>query len=85
LIHLPSDEASRSVEILRPFADMWDGHLRKSEAVQHHIVTEGPPVASQPYQVGPTAREIISKEVDRMLSMEVVVLGLDRRGRGTRL
>jgi transposase InsO family protein len=72
LNHLPGEEASKSFEILRPFADIWDGHLGKIEAVQHHILTEGPPVASQPYRVGPTARESISKEVDRMLSMDVI-------------
>jgi hypothetical protein len=72
LSHLPEDDATKSFNILRPFADMWDGHLGKIEAVQHHIVTEGPPVASQPYRVGPTARENISKEVDRMLSIDVI-------------
>jgi hypothetical protein len=53
---------------------MWDGHLSKIDAVQYHIVTEGPPVASQSYRAGPTAIETINKEVDRMLSLDVIEL-----------
>jgi hypothetical protein len=46
--------------------------LGKIDAVQNHIITECPPVASQPYRAGPTAREKIDKEVDRMLSLYVI-------------
>ena len=72
LSHLPPDHAKETFETLRPFADMWDGHLGRIDTVQHHIVTEGPPVASQPYRAGPTAEDSINKEIDRMISMDVI-------------
>jgi hypothetical protein len=40
--------------------------------VKHHIVTDGPPVASRPYRTGPTAREAIDKEIHRMISLDVI-------------
>jgi hypothetical protein len=40
--------------------------------VEHHIVTDGPPVASRPYRTGPTAREAIDKEIHRMISLDVI-------------
>jgi hypothetical protein len=72
LSHLSHDEAEKSFEIIRPFASMWDGHLGKIEAVQHHKVTGGPPTASQPYRTGPTARQAIDKDIERMMSMDVI-------------
>jgi transposase InsO family protein len=72
LNHLSREEADKTFETLRPFASMWDGHLGKIEAVQHHIVTDGPPVASQPYRAGPTARQAIDTEIDRMIAMDVI-------------
>jgi Reverse transcriptase (RNA-dependent DNA polymerase) len=40
--------------------------------VKHHILTSGPPVASQPYRAGPKSRTLIDAEVDRMLQMDVI-------------
>jgi hypothetical protein len=72
LKHLSPEQSRETFDTLRSFEDMWDGRLGKIDAVQHHIVTEGSPVASQPYRAGPTAREKINNEVDRMLSMDVI-------------
>jgi transposase InsO family protein len=72
LTHLSNAEVETMIETLRPFSSMWDGHLGQIEAVKHHIVTDGPPVASQPYRAGPTAREAIDREIDRMISMDVI-------------
>jgi hypothetical protein len=72
LSRLSPGQSRKTFDTLRSFADIWDGHLGKIDAVQHHTVTEGPPVASQPYRAVPIAREKINKEVDRMLSTDVI-------------
>jgi hypothetical protein len=72
LRHLRPEDAEKIFETLRPFSGMWDGHLGKIEAVQPHIVTSGPPVSSQPYRAGPMARGLLNKEIDRMISMDVI-------------
>jgi hypothetical protein len=72
LSHLSPELSRETFNTLRSFANMWDGHLGKIDAVQHHIVTEGPQVASQPYRAGPTARDNINDEVDRMLSLDFI-------------
>jgi Reverse transcriptase (RNA-dependent DNA polymerase) len=60
------------IETLKPHADMWNGKLGRISAVKHHILTSGPPVASQPYRAGPQSRTLIDAEVDRMLQMDVI-------------
>jgi hypothetical protein len=72
LNHLSTPDAKSAFEALKPFARMWEGHLGKIEAVQHHIVTDGRPISSQPYRAGPSARDAISTEIDRMISMDVI-------------
>jgi hypothetical protein len=57
---------------LRPHAALCYGHLGNISAVQHLIPTEGPPITSQPYRVGPAARELIDKELTRMKDIDVV-------------
>jgi Reverse transcriptase (RNA-dependent DNA polymerase) len=70
--HLSSEDQDRLLKSLRPHASLWDGHLGNISAVEHHIPTEGPPIASQPYRVGPAARELIDKELTRMKELKVV-------------
>jgi Reverse transcriptase (RNA-dependent DNA polymerase)/RNase H-like domain found in reverse transcriptase len=72
LSHLSPEQSRETFNTLHSFAEMWDGHLGKIDAVKHQIVAEGPPVASQPYRAGPTARDKINNEVDRMLSLDVI-------------
>jgi hypothetical protein len=52
-------DAARAFEALKRFSRMRDGHLGKMEAVQRHIVAYGPPISSQPYRAGPSARDAI--------------------------
>jgi hypothetical protein len=68
--NLSPEQSRKTFDTLSSFADMWDGHLGNIDAVQHDIVTEGPPVASQPYRAGPTARENINKKGDRIVTPE---------------
>ena len=51
---------------------MWDEQLENSEAAQHHIVTDGTPIASQPYRTCPTALQATDKEIEYMMSMNVI-------------
>jgi Reverse transcriptase (RNA-dependent DNA polymerase) len=51
---------------------MWDGRFGEILTVENHITTIGPPVASQPYRAGPSSRELIDKEIQRMLDMNVI-------------
>ena len=70
--HLTTEQADRLIETLIPHADMWDGKLGRISAVKHHIITSGPPIASQPYRAGPSSRTLIDAEVQRMLDMDVI-------------
>jgi Reverse transcriptase (RNA-dependent DNA polymerase) len=51
---------------------MWDGRIGEIRTVEHHITTIGLPVASQPYRAVPASRELIDKEIQRMLDMKVI-------------
>jgi hypothetical protein len=70
--HLDQEQTKRLLQVLRPRSTMWSGTLGKILAVRHHIPTSGPPIASQPYRVGPQSREVIDKEVKRMMDMDVI-------------
>ena len=70
--HLSSPAMEKLIAALRPHASLWDGHLGNIDAVQHHIPTSGPPVATQPYRVGPAARASIDVELKRMTEMDVI-------------
>jgi hypothetical protein len=72
VLHLTAEQKDRLIQALSPHADMWDGKLGRISTVKHHIVTSGPPVASQPYRAGPQSRTLIDAEIDRMLKMEVI-------------
>jgi Reverse transcriptase (RNA-dependent DNA polymerase) len=51
---------------------MWEGKLGCISTVKHHIITSGPPIASQPYIAGPQSMTLIESEVQRMLDMDVI-------------
>jgi Reverse transcriptase (RNA-dependent DNA polymerase) len=70
--HLTPEQQEQLLAVLRPNASMWDGHLGQISAVEHHIVTTGPPIASQPYRAGPETRAVIEKEISRMTEMNVI-------------
>jgi hypothetical protein len=62
--HLTDEQKSQLFDTLCPHASMFDGHLGEKSAVQHHIQTTGPPVASRPYRTGPASREVIDAEIN---------------------
>jgi Reverse transcriptase (RNA-dependent DNA polymerase) len=70
--HLSSLEMEKLLDTLRPHASLWDDHLGIIDVVQHQIPTTGPPVATQPYRVGPAARASIDYELQRMNEMDVI-------------
>ena len=70
--HLTEIEKNQLMQTLTPFADMWEGKLGCISAVKHHIITSGPPIASQPYRAGPQSRALIEAEVQRMIEMDVI-------------
>jgi hypothetical protein len=70
--HLSSLEMEKLFATLRPHASQWDGHLENIVAVQHHIPTTGPPVATQSYRVGSAARASIDAELQRMKELDVI-------------
>jgi hypothetical protein len=70
--HLTDFEKDQLITTLKPFADMWEGKLGCISTVKHHIITSGPPIASQPYRAGPQSRTLIEAEVQRMLDMDVI-------------
>jgi hypothetical protein len=57
---------------LREHCSLWDRHLGNVAAVENHIPIEGWPIASQPYRVCPTARELIDKELALMEDLGAV-------------
>jgi hypothetical protein len=50
--HLTAEQTAHLIDTLSPHADMWDGKLGQIAAVKHHILTSGPPIASQLYRAG---------------------------------
>jgi hypothetical protein len=75
--HLSIDEQDALIKTLRPHDPLWDGHLGNISAVQHYIPTEGPPITSQPYRVGPAVRDLIDKDLTRMKDLDVWSLLMD--------
>ena len=70
--HLRVKELDKLLQTLRRHSTLWERHLGNTTAVELHIPTEGPPIASQPYRVGPTARALIDHELTGMKEMKVV-------------
>jgi Reverse transcriptase (RNA-dependent DNA polymerase) len=70
--HLTEAQKDQLIATLNPHADMWEGKLGRISTVKHHILTSGPPVASQPYRAGPQSRTLIDAEINRILQMDVI-------------
>jgi hypothetical protein len=70
--HLTDAQRDQLIATLKPHAYMWEGKLGRISTVKHHVLTSGPPVASQPYRAGPQSRTLIDAEIDRMLRMDVI-------------
>jgi Reverse transcriptase (RNA-dependent DNA polymerase) len=70
--HLSRPQQDQEIQALSPHAFMWDDRLGEIRTVEHRITTIGPPVASQPYRAGTASRELIDKEIQRMLDMKVI-------------
>ena len=70
--HLTDAQKDQLIATLKPHADMWEGKLGRISTVKHHIMTSGPPVASQPYRAGPQYQKLIDAELKRMLQMDVI-------------
>jgi hypothetical protein len=58
--HLTDAQKDQLIATLKPHADMWEGKLGRISTVKHHILTSGPPVASQPYRAGSQSRTLRS-------------------------
>ena len=74
LTHLEPATQEEVRELHKQFEGMWSGHLGAIKAVQHRIplVSEAKPVALAPRRAGLHDREIVFKEVDRMLRHGVI-------------
>jgi hypothetical protein len=70
--HLTDIETDQFIETPNPFDDMWEGKLGRISAIKHHIITSGPPIASQTYRAGPQSRTLIEAEVQGMLEMDFI-------------
>jgi hypothetical protein len=70
--HLPIEFQERVRKLLSKHQEMWSGKLGHINALRHHIPTIGAPVVTQPYRAGPSAREDIDREVNRMLNEKVI-------------
>ena len=75
LSHLSEEEKRQVKHMLRPFSEMWSGHLGADKSPPHRIdtPTDARPFRSQPYTAGLKDREAQSHEVQRKLKMGVIV------------
>ena len=74
LSHLTQEHQQVVRDTLRPFAEMWSGHLGSIEKAKHRInlIPGAQPFRQPPYRSGPKSREIEQLEVDRMLKEGVI-------------
>ena len=70
--HLSDSEVEELLTTLRPFGEMWSGNLGDIAAAEHSIPTEGPPLASQPYRLGPDGRRAVEAEIRKMKAQGVI-------------
>jgi hypothetical protein len=73
--HMLLDETrAQVIETLTPFARMWDGNLGKINTTPHRIeiIPGAKPVFQRPYRAGKAGREVEKREIERMLSAEVI-------------
>jgi len=64
----------RVLDTLRPFEDMWDGHLGTISAAKHRIEVpvEARPVRGVPYRAGPRMRQVEKEHIEDMLAQKVI-------------
>nr|XP_022906017.1 uncharacterized protein LOC111417855 [Onthophagus taurus] len=67
-------EAERKLQALieRLFEVFPDQVLGKATSVEHKIIANGPPIKQRYYPVSPAIQTIIDKELDEMLSLDVI-------------
>ena len=69
------DAKPAMIQMLEPFAHMWDGHLGHIHAATHRIelvADDTLPVHCAPYRAGPNAREFERQEMQKMVDMGVI-------------
>ena len=60
-------------ELLNEFPDVVSKELGRTSVVQHEVhVMESAPIHQQPYRVPVTRREVVEKEIDKMLDMGII-------------
>ena len=72
--HLDDKQRKAVLNMLAPYAKMWDGSLGEVSTSAHRIDTPDDvrPFRSQPYRAGPKQRELIETEINRQLEMGVI-------------
>lgn len=67
-------EREKIIDLLEPFADMWDGHLGEISKAKHRICLEenAKPIFQVPYRVGQKWRELEKAEVNKQLGVGVI-------------
>lgn len=71
--HLGSDERGRLSDLLDIYEDIFAPGGGPTKFAVHHIDTgDAAPIASPPYRVTPSKKEIIKKEIDKMLEDEII-------------
>ena len=65
---------SRVLDMLRKHSSLWSGALRTIRATEHRIPLEAGtiPIRSMSYRKGPTMREMVAKEVKKLLNAGVI-------------
>ena len=62
------------LEMLRKHSSLWSGALGTIRATEHRIALEPDtkPICSMPYRKGPAMRDMVAKEVNKMLNSGVI-------------
>ena len=62
------------LEMLRKHSSLWSGALERIRATEHRIAFEPgtKPIRSMPYHKGPAMREMVAKEVNKILNAGVI-------------
>ena len=72
---LTQDQKDQLKSVLPEFRDVFafsNYELGKTDLIQHHIETEGPPIKQRPYRVSEKQRQCIEKHVTDMLERNII-------------
>ena len=72
---LTQDQKDQLKSLLSEFRDVFafsNYELGKTDLIQHHIETEGPPIKQRPYRVSEKQRQCIEKHVNDMLERNII-------------